>query len=758
MAQIDEGKLFEQEVWSIARELWPSAEGGGPITVDGSEKDGIYITEEMVHIIECTISKGQKKAQNDIESLRQLVDKYKRQYPDKGVKAYFITKHEPTGEQRSVIPSAYTSQILAMSFSRFHSKIIDVSNYFKHRENHFFGSIKNPIDDSDTKAHYDFIPVQLSEINSSKGWATGDIYNNLIHGKRIVILGQYGVGKSVTLKEVFKKSLKAYKGSLTTKFCIYINLREHIGQTNPVEVLERHARNLGFPYPYHLVRAWKSGYADIILDGFDEIPALGWADKTSKLKTIRQNAMQLVREFVKLTPKQSGLLISGRNNFFDSIQECVTALGLTNNYTILTLEDFNEQQANTFLRRFLKDDNIVVPEWFPSKPLLLGYLVKQHIINQDILGNKAISPAQGWDILLDEISEREASIDPSLSAKVIREIIEGVASHARKYQSGLGPIYFKDLESIFSEKVGYLADDNAVVLLQRLPGLGGLNQQDGSREFIDINFADAAKSGEIIRYILNPYEYKISSEPKVWQESINEISIQLLSLKTKSLSPTVMEAAARQAERSGLDVLGADILLTMRYNEQSWIKEPIKIQSIVIPAFHSKNLPGWNLVRFEEVIVKRISFEEEIEVANHPKFVRSLFGFADGIASATSLPNENFLECEFESFEAINQTTASILESSLPIPVKVCFTVLKKLYFQPGVGRQYSAFTRGLSNVEKRYIDDVLRILRQEGLTIAPSNNSDVWVPIRAQSPRVKALVQNRTVNDPLIEKIKRLS
>jgi hypothetical protein len=33
---------------------------------------------------------------------------------------------------------------------------------------------------------------------------------------------------------------------------------------------ERHGRNIGFPNPSQLVRAWKAGYAVLLLDGFDE--------------------------------------------------------------------------------------------------------------------------------------------------------------------------------------------------------------------------------------------------------------------------------------------------------------------------------------------------------------------------------------------------------------------------------------------------------------------------------------------------------
>ena len=53
---LNERFLQRAEVLRIARHLWPSAAFGGAAIEEGRERDGIFVTEEMVHLIEATHS------------------------------------------------------------------------------------------------------------------------------------------------------------------------------------------------------------------------------------------------------------------------------------------------------------------------------------------------------------------------------------------------------------------------------------------------------------------------------------------------------------------------------------------------------------------------------------------------------------------------------------------------------------------------------------------------------------------------------
>jgi len=44
----ESGKMFEDEVRRVARMLWPSAEYSGAAIADGRERDGVFVTDDVV--------------------------------------------------------------------------------------------------------------------------------------------------------------------------------------------------------------------------------------------------------------------------------------------------------------------------------------------------------------------------------------------------------------------------------------------------------------------------------------------------------------------------------------------------------------------------------------------------------------------------------------------------------------------------------------------------------------------------------------
>ncbi|MBJ6109903.1 NACHT domain-containing protein [Hymenobacter sp. BT523] len=745
---------FEREVLRIASHIWADAENGGSLMVDGQERDGVYITSDTVHLIECTTSRTKEKAVKDVGKLSKLTKQMQRSYPDKAVKGWFITKDELTADQRTEVTSnGYL--VVGMSFNRFQARLIDASLYFSCRNDYAFGSVRDP-KTGDNNYKGPFVHIDLIEKSSSGAlWSFTNIVDSLGNGVKIVVQGHYGVGKSMSLREIYKVFMVNYKNNNTSKFCIYLNLRDHHGQTNPVEAIERHARNIGFSHPSHLVRAWRAGYCSIILDGFDEIAALGWADKISKLKEIRYNSVQLIREFVKNTPSSSGVLVAGRINFFDSLEECKASFSLNSEARILSIGDFSEAQIEDYLKKNKISGEI--PDWVPSRPLLLGYLVAKGILSNVLQGETGFSPAEGWDFLLDEVTKRESDIEAGLIGSTIRSLIEGLASYARRFQSGLGPIYQKDLEDVFFEKCGYKPDDRALVLLQRLPGLGPLDQQDGSRYFIDNTFAEVAKAGEIARFVTDPYNTPNSYDPRNWQESLDELAIQVLANKLTGEKLGLLEEAVIVAKSNGADVLSADIISCLNYRGNIWNRNNFIASNVVIPSFDLKPCKGWNNITFKDIIFKRLYIDVDSVGDLLPSFESCIIGEVVGCFSEATLPQGIFNDCLFDKFEEKLETTSALLDLELPTAVKVGLTILKKLYLQSGGGRQENAFFRGLSPNDQRYVADVLKVLKQEEFTLESSSNSKVWLPIRSKTERVKTVLWSRSLKDPLMVRLSKI-
>ena len=69
---------FEVEVLRIARSLWPDNEFSGSQMELGRERDGIFETEDCIHIIEATTSRKKEKAQNDIRKIEQLALRWQK--------------------------------------------------------------------------------------------------------------------------------------------------------------------------------------------------------------------------------------------------------------------------------------------------------------------------------------------------------------------------------------------------------------------------------------------------------------------------------------------------------------------------------------------------------------------------------------------------------------------------------------------------------------------------------------------------------
>jgi hypothetical protein len=129
---------FEDQVRRIARSLWPSAQYQGAAMIDNRERDGVFITEECVHLIECTVSRREEKAREDISKLLALQSYIRTQHAEKAIKCWFVTLEEPTADQRK-IANKHPNLITALSIDQFRSKLIDVSAYLECRKNYRFG-------------------------------------------------------------------------------------------------------------------------------------------------------------------------------------------------------------------------------------------------------------------------------------------------------------------------------------------------------------------------------------------------------------------------------------------------------------------------------------------------------------------------------------------------------------------------------------------------------------------------------------------
>ena len=754
----EEQKSFEDETRRIARQLWPEAQYGGAQVVDGRERDGVFETEDCIHLLEATVSRSRDKALDDAKKLTTLANKLQARNRQKAVKAWFITKEEPTGDQRDAINKRY-GQVTALSFAQFQSKLIDAAAYLSLRYNYPFGSVRDPAT-GNTHAEIDYVSLDLVQVGGEETLSLGQVRDRLLSGERLVLLGDYGAGKSMTLRELYAELRRSYFSHRSTQFPVYLNLRDHFGQTNPAEVLERHGRNLGFQHPPHLVRAWRAGYVILLLDGFDELTTVGIQGIWKRLQDSRYRAMEAVREFVRSQPTGAGIILAGRAHFFDSERERKSALGIAQGFTELTLNEFSDEQIQHYLEN--KGISGMVPSWMLSRPLLVAYLATSGILEEAILRKSdgtqhpaATDPARGWDLILDRVCAREAEIEAGIDGPTVRRILDRLATMARASQSGLGPLAREQLVSAFSEICGYQPDEKGMLLLQRLPGLGVDRADEGTRVFLDAELADACRAGDVLHFISDPFVFR-GAEIGL---SILGIGLSVIKAQDCSVSSGKMNAVIRRAqELQDLTFLVLD-LVRIAMELGCAIDVPVQLDDIYIPYLELLHKSGdCSRVRFRNCFFSTLAIDADVDAGRLPRFEGCYADELEGRSSRIDLPPGVFDDaCQFDKYSEAPETTNAIGGMDLPLGAKVLLTILKKIYLRSGSGRKENALHRGLDHHGRRFVPDVLRLLHSQGI-ISPYRRGGldmtIWVPDRTKTARVARMITSpRTCNDPLLKK-----
>lgn len=757
----DDDAIFESEVRRVASVRWPTVEPVVPENFFGRERDAVIVTDDLIHIIEGTTSRKKSKAEDDIKKSIDLTKSLRAQYSDKVFRIWFITASDPTSDQVEVVRKAQTKfsygKITACSFRNFCSGIVDGARYLELRSHVAFGSIRNPEVDSDFEVPEDeYVPIDLINSETGEQFSLSNIDDlffateSIKDRQALLILGDYGAGKSMTLRHVFAKRRSEYLKGSAQKFSIFLNLRDHFGQDNPSEALFRHCTSIGFENPNTLTAAWRAGFIDVFLDGFDELSSLRIVRGTLGLRKARYGAVGLVRNFIQQTPSRSKIVISGRGNYFDTTDELRRSLGISQNTIILNTSEFTEPQIQSYLAK--KNVDAFVPEWLPARPLLVGYLAVKGFLEKDtnnggIASLQSMTQEEGWDFLLRKIYEREArQIDEHfIEPEGVREFVERIASKTRSSISGLGPIHTRDIDDIFEYTFGVRPNEKAEAFILRLPGFTSGSDSADEREFVDTDFADACKAGEMVRYIADPYNFK--------SEYIHDANCELGELGARMLAHKSQYLSAKQ------------ISAFLDYASEKIENPYIAYDALRCLIFRGDQFTGKKL-QFRDCIFHEMEVSSDYYIGP-VEFSGCYFGGMEANISKTSNSGIIFDECivaslsgpvsedEFRRAFTFNggsieklvdeiETNADIMEAELALGVKVLLTILRKIFVQKGRGRKESALYRGLDQRAKSKVNDILSLVESYGFA-RPHRRSGptIWIPDRSMAKYAAAILSN---------------
>lgn len=722
---------LEDKVRKIAESHWRTE--ANPETLAGVKCDAVLRpSQDELIAIEITRETSLAKLRSDLAKFATI----KSALVPEGivVRSYFVSEHEVS----SLRASGQAQKVQVLDIREFREKFVGKEAYEFQRKNVEFGSALDP--ETNKSDESKFIETGYQDRASSKTYQVDDIAEEIAGGRKIILLGEFGTGKSRCAKEVYEK----ISGENFLFPTLAVNLRNHWGHQTSDIIIRSHLSSLGLSdLEDRVVRLCLGGHISFILDGFDEIGSQSWSGEPERLKEIRRRSLVGVRDIVSKSG-ESGILVSGRDHYFSNDDEMFNCLGLPKTTLVLRCpEEFTESQAEDYLRKNTGLEEF--PEWSPRKPLICQLFAKLDRNDMRRLIDSSEGEVSFFENTFDAICARETRIHPSIDSSVLRGVLLGIASISRTKEEAFEEIAPPEINEIFTEVSGFSPLDEAATILQRLPYLGRVSSGSGNRRFID----DYAKSGLCGIALAEAFE---KSNRKVaaarYVKPVGSFGAKFLGAKNLIGPDSVKYAklciahgnaqvaadylcslvavSTGQVDISGVDVINSSI-------DHLQLSD-LEINGLSMSSTHVKKLE-LDGAKFTKSSIKDCIFEHVV-----------------GVSDASRLPDCFDKSCEFGDFSSV-ENVARISELPLSNGQKTLVAIIRKLFFQPGRGRMEEALLRGTSS----YWDDaaaqaVVRYMLRSGIIVESQGRHGVlYVPDRKHTRRmgrIRSLLGN--CNDEL--------
>lgn len=711
----------EREVKKIAESVWgvkPESERETGVKCDAV----LRLKPNYWILIEVSKMDDLGKLRDDISKLNLI----RSTQMGNGIfcECYFVT----SGEHTSLRESGREANVEVHDLDSFASKFIGASQYVAERAKMPFGSAVNP-DTGDVDPH------QYAAINYAdehhRRYAIKDIANELKRGRHVVLLGEFGTGKSRCVMEVFR--------NLVSENQIFppiaINLRDNWGLRKHHLILDNHLDGLGLGgFSDALVRSLHRGNHVLLLDGFDEIGSQSWSGDAKRLTEIRKKSLEGVRDLIG-NVKNAGFLITGREHYFATPEEMAESLGL-NPSGMLVLrcpEEFSDSelaeyiQANTSLK--------TVPEWMPRKPLICQLLARLPAEDVQRLETGADGEIEFFESVFDTICARETKIHPSIFKESLKGILLLLSQQTRALPPDDERMSTEDINQAFYAVTGSPPIDESALLLQRLPYLGRAGSGGTDRIFIDDYAKNGLRALALVQSIRSG-EREIGT--KRWLQALGGFGLRVL--HARGGTNTDAERFAKLCMNHGNSQVACDLVAarlltsdgTCDFQGLSVDDGRIKVLAFVDVEVKNLHLAG---IEVEELTLESATFSSvRVESCTIER--------VKGMGGVDKLPDV-FVDCDVEVFDKAI-TVARISELHLTDQQKTLLAIIKKLFFQPGAGRREEALLRG---AEKYWhvaaAKAVIHYMESNKLLIrAKGSHGTVYVPQWKHRPRMAKMLE----------------
>jgi hypothetical protein len=489
----------------------------------------------------------------------------------------------------------------------------------------------------------------------------------------------------------------------------------------------------------HALKVAYSPSAIYLLDGFDEIGAQTWSDDPTKLVAIRRQSLVGVKDLIDKA--RGGVLVTGREHYFNNDAELMTCLGLDKK-SPLFLRCNQELSADQFAE-MIGRDSIEFPGWMPKKPLIASIIrdIDEKVF--DPILKTASGQIDFWNLLIDTFCEREANINAILDQAIIRELYTKIGRLSRTTQTALGPISIKQINDAFEETTGRPPTDESAIILQRLPGLGRIGAESLDRQFVDSFILDGLKAEDAIGLLGHVEGAWLDSE---WKNPVQDfgafyIATRLASNKQIGMAVSFVQ---RNVERNNKVIVSDLISALFRFEEGD-----IDLGGITFKGgrFYHVEL-GESKVR--NIQVRDSTFDSLDLTDAEPvgiKIIESVITRMSGVASPEHLPPW-IVDCLVDSFQNL-KTLVAIREAGLSVAQTFLLSSLRKLFLQAGSGRRESSMYKGYGDsTTKRICEKVIALLLKERFCSKVKGSSEaLYIPDRSFGGRVQAIMSQMTTS-----------
>lgn len=688
-------------------------------------------TPEELIVIEITTRDDLNKIREDIVKINAL--RLQRLADGILVRAFIIVDDQPT---TSMVETGASNKVRVLSVDGFFNEFFQYDAYIRLRAQQPFGSAVNPI--TEKMDSVDYIPVGYQASDGSEIFDVQKIANTILAGERIVLVGDYGTGKSRCVQEVFEILTTSHK--FPGKQVFAINLREHWGASSASEIIAGHLEELGLSGSIdNAMQIVASGGAILLLDGVDEVGAQVFGPSRDSRKSVRKAALDGIRKLIQLS--KGGVLLTGRSHYFDSDEEMMEALGLSigREPTLLrSPEEFNESETEQYLAQIQL--HVKAPTWLPRKPLVFQVLSTIEKTAASELLQTEDGELSFWNRFITAISEREAKIHGSLEAEAVRHILMNLAQATREGDSYLGRLSVRDVREAYELAIQDTPDQAGEQMLMRLCTLGRVAPASPERQFVDSYIVDGLRADALVRSI-DMQENKIAN--RKWRQPISRFGWELLhdslvKLDKDGLFKSMLAALSRGTN----DQAYAEVLSTLlAHTGPAMDAGGYQISDCDI------YLLKIGQRKFSNLAIKR-SYIRNLELLPEADEHTSTLELFDcqiidlyGISSEIGLPKW-IRQSEIERYDSLSNANR-IKNSSLGAAHALFLAVIHKIFFQPGSGREEKALLKGGfgQKYDPKLLARILSVLLREKLIEKmQGDDGHVYMPNRKYTRRMAAI------------------